>query len=73
MHARVRTLLPQVGTPLCVPTKAGVELGRIASLELNHKAVDTAHAGQSVAMKIEAGVCDSDERQRCGAAACACA
>ena len=43
-----------VGTPLCVPTQGGFELGRIASLELNHKAVDRAHRGDSVAMKIEA-------------------
>ena len=45
----------QIGTPLCVPSKGSIELGRIASLELNHKAVDVAHVGQSVAMKIEAG------------------
>eukprot|EP00879_Flechtneria_rotunda_P020360 GHRR01021412.1.p1 GENE.GHRR01021412.1~~GHRR01021412.1.p1 ORF type:complete len:316 (+),score=108.22 GHRR01021412.1:219-1166(+) len=45
--------IAKVGTPLCVPTKEGIDLGRIASLELNHKSVDTAHAGQSVAMKIE--------------------
>ena len=38
---------------MCVPTKEGIDLGRIASMELNHKAVDTARAGQSVAMKIE--------------------
>lgn len=47
--------IAKVGTPLAVPSQAGIELGRIASLELNHKAVDAAHAGQSVAMKIEAG------------------
>ena len=43
-----------VGTPLCVPSAGGVELGRIASLELNHKSVDKAHRGDSVALKIEA-------------------
>lgn len=43
----------QVGTPLCIPTKDGIDLGRIASLELNHKSVQTARAGDSVAMKIE--------------------
>ena len=43
-----------VGTPLCVPTQGGFELGKIASLELNHKAVERAHRGDSVAMKIEA-------------------
>jgi hypothetical protein len=44
-----------VGTPICVPGKDFVELGRIASMEHNHKAVDVARAGQSVAMKIEPG------------------
>ena len=32
----------QVGTPLCVPSQGGMDLGRIASLELNHKPVDSA-------------------------------
>lgn len=43
----------QVGTPLCIPTQGGIEIGRIASMELNHKGVDTAKRGDSVAMKIE--------------------
>ncbi len=44
-----------VGTPVCVPSReGGLDLGRIASLELNHKPVDRAHRGDSVAMKIEA-------------------
>ncbi len=47
--------IAKIGTPLCVPTQGGIDLGRIASMELNHKAVDTATAGQSVAMKIEGG------------------
>ena len=45
--------LPQVGTPITVPSQGGVDLGRIASMELNHKAVDTARRGESVAMKLE--------------------
>jgi len=45
----------KVGTPLCVPSRGGFSLGRIASMELDHKPVDVAKAGQSVAMKIEAG------------------
>ena len=44
----------QVGTPICVPSQGGVDLGKIASLELNHKPVDRAKKGESVAMKIEA-------------------
>jgi hypothetical protein len=43
-----------VGTPLCVPSQGGLDLGRIASIELNHKPVDKAHRGDAVAMKIEA-------------------
>ena len=34
-----RPLHAQVGTPVCVPTKDGIDLGRITSMELNHKAV----------------------------------
>lgn len=45
--------IAKVGTPVAVPTKGGIELGRIASMELNHKAVDTVRSGNSVAMKIE--------------------
>lgn len=45
--------IAKVGTPLCIPTQGGIEIGRIASMELNHKGVDTAKRGDSVAMKIE--------------------
>lgn len=47
----------RLGTPLCVPSKAGrgeITLGRVDSLELNHKAVEEAHRGDSVAVKIRA-------------------
>ena len=47
--------IAKVGAPICVPSQEGIELGRIASMELNHKSVDKAVAGQSVAMKIEGG------------------
>jgi hypothetical protein len=43
-----------VGTPICVPSQGRVDLGKITSLELNHKPVDRARKGESVAMKIEA-------------------
>ena len=29
--------IAKVGTPIAVPSKGGIELGRIASLELNHR------------------------------------
>lgn len=37
--------------PACA--QGGVDLGRIASLEKDHKPVDTARRGDAVAMKIE--------------------
>ncbi len=55
--------IARVGTPICVPSRAGIDLGRITSLELNHKAVDSARAGQSVAMKIEGT--NATEQSRC--------
>lgn len=45
--------IAKVGTPICVPSRGGVDLGRIASLEKDHKPVDTARRGDAVAMKIE--------------------
>lgn len=38
--------------------QGGVDLGRISSLEKDHKPVDTARKGDSVAMKIEVGILD---------------
>ncbi|KAK9832093.1 hypothetical protein WJX81_005641 [Elliptochloris bilobata] len=46
--------IAKVGTPICIPTQGNLELGRIASMELNHKGVDTARRGDSVALKLEA-------------------
>lgn len=42
----------QVGTPLCIPSRDGIDIGKIASMEINHKVVDTAKKGQQVAMKV---------------------
>ena len=42
-----------MGTPICIPSQGGIDIGRIASMELNHKPVDTAKRGDGVAMKIE--------------------
>jgi hypothetical protein len=49
LNTHQNTLPPpkkQVGTPIAVPTKGGLELGRIASMELNHKSVDTVRCGR---------------------------
>jgi len=35
-HTYAHTRL-QVGTPICVPSQGNAELGRITSMELNHK------------------------------------
>ena len=45
--------IARIGTPICVPSQGQITLGRIASIEREHKAVDRATRGQSVAMKIE--------------------
>ena len=39
----MRVVAPQVGTPLCIPSQRGLDLGRIASIELNHKPVQPWH------------------------------
>jgi len=43
----------KIGTPIIVPSKDMVELGRITSIENNHKSVEEARKGSSVAIKIE--------------------
>ncbi|XP_063322499.1 eukaryotic translation initiation factor 5B isoform X2 [Pelmatolapia mariae] len=41
------------GTPLCVPSKAFVDIGVVTSIEINHKPVDSAKKGQEICIKIE--------------------
>ena len=45
--------IARIGTILCVPTQGFIDLGKIASLEHNHKPVEKAVKGQTVAMKIQ--------------------
>eukprot|EP01027_Heterolobosea_sp_BB2_P003649 GEZU01005500.1.p1 GENE.GEZU01005500.1~~GEZU01005500.1.p1 ORF type:complete len:868 (-),score=490.90 GEZU01005500.1:2466-4721(-) len=42
----------RVGTPLCVPSQGNLEIGRVASIERDHKEVPFAKKGESVAIKI---------------------
>lgn len=42
----------QVGTPICIPQRDFIDIGRIASIENNHKPVDTAKKGQKAAIKV---------------------
>ncbi|OXA45806.1 Eukaryotic translation initiation factor 5B [Folsomia candida] len=41
------------GTPICVPSKEFVEIGRVTSIEINHKQMEKATKGQEVCIKIE--------------------
>ncbi|CAF3541853.1 unnamed protein product [Rotaria sordida] len=43
----------KLGTPICVPSKEFIELGRIVSIELNHKPLDVARKGSEVCIKID--------------------
>lgn len=48
----------KVGTPLCIPSKGFLQIGRVVSIQANHKQVEAARVGASVAVKIEsAGGC----------------
>ncbi|XP_010270316.1 PREDICTED: eukaryotic translation initiation factor 5B-like [Nelumbo nucifera] len=44
--------IARVGTPICIPSRDFIDIGRIASIEINHKQVDVAKKGQKVAIKI---------------------
>lgn len=44
--------LLQVGTPICIPQREFIDIGRIASIENNHKPVDYAKKGQKIAIKV---------------------
>ncbi|XP_015692994.2 eukaryotic translation initiation factor 5B isoform X2 [Oryza brachyantha] len=54
--------IAKVGTPLCIPTKEYIDIGKIASIEINHKQVDVATKGQKVAIKIIGS--NPDEQQK---------
>ena len=43
----------RLGTPLCVADKGNLEIGRVISIEKDHKPVDKANRGDSVAIKID--------------------
>ncbi|EEE54876.1 hypothetical protein OsJ_02370 [Oryza sativa Japonica Group] len=42
----------KVGTPLCIPSKGFIRIGKIASIQNSHKQVDVAREGEKVAIKI---------------------
>ena len=43
----------KVGTPLCVPSKERLYIGRITSLQRNHEELKEAKKGEEIAVKIE--------------------
>ncbi|XP_076838732.1 eukaryotic translation initiation factor 5B isoform X2 [Brachyhypopomus gauderio] len=53
MGVTVEAGVLKTGTPLCVPSKAFVDIGIVTSIEVNHKSVDTAKKGQEICVKIE--------------------
>jgi translation initiation factor IF-2 len=42
----------QIGTPICIPSQDFIDIGRIASVEINNKPVNRAMKGQEVAIKV---------------------
>ncbi|CDS40814.1 eukaryotic translation initiation factor [Echinococcus multilocularis] len=41
------------GTPICVPSRDNVLLGKVFSIEFNHKAIQEARTGQEVCVRID--------------------
>ena len=54
--------IARVGTQICIPSQGYIDIGKIASMEHNHKEVTKATAGMSVAMKIEPGTPSESSR-----------
>ncbi|KAI8549456.1 hypothetical protein RHMOL_Rhmol06G0026000 [Rhododendron molle] len=54
--------IAKVGTPICIPQREFIDIGRIASIENNHKPVDYAKKGQKAAIKIVGS--NSEEQQK---------
>lgn len=53
MGVRVEAGLLREGTPICVPTRENICLGRVFSIESNHKTVPEARTGQEVCVRID--------------------
>ncbi|KAJ8427926.1 hypothetical protein Cgig2_023302 [Carnegiea gigantea] len=54
--------MESVGTPICIPSQDFIDIGRIASIENNQKAVDIAKKGQQVAIKIVGSAPDEQQK-----------
>ena len=42
----------QVGTPICIPHRDFIDIGRIASIQKNRSPIDIARKGQEVAIMV---------------------
>ncbi|KVH98634.1 Elongation factor, GTP-binding domain-containing protein [Cynara cardunculus var. scolymus] len=51
-----------IGTPICIPQREFIDIGRISSIENNHKPVSYAKKGQKVAIKITGS--NAEEQQK---------
>ncbi|KAF6151472.1 hypothetical protein GIB67_016284 [Kingdonia uniflora] len=51
-----------IGTPICIPSREFIDIGRISSIEINHRQVNVAKKGQKVAIKI--GSTNAEEQQK---------
>ena len=49
----------QTGTPICIPSQGFIDIGRIASMEMNHKVVDTAKRGDSIDLELARTIASS--------------
>ncbi|KAJ3697746.1 hypothetical protein LUZ61_001451 [Rhynchospora tenuis] len=52
LGVQVHKGIAKVGTPICIPSRDFMEIGRIESIEINHKQVDVAGKGKTVSVKI---------------------
>ena len=46
--------IASVGMQFCVPSKDGIDIGRIALLEINTRLEQVAHAGQNAVIRLDA-------------------
>ncbi|KAL3313798.1 Translation Initiation Factor 5B [Cichlidogyrus casuarinus] len=53
MGVRVEAGILKVGTPLCVPSKECVQIGKVFSIETNNKPMDSARAGSEVCIRVD--------------------
>uniref|UniRef100_M0ZYJ3 32 kDa thylakoid membrane protein n=183 Tax=cellular organisms TaxID=131567 RepID=M0ZYJ3_SOLTU len=54
--------IARVGTPICIPQREFIDIGQIASIENNHRPVDSAKKGQRVSIKIVGSNCEEIQK-----------